>query len=80
MIDSFVTGLPHNVREALDKAARLAEECFAARADDYDRRAQFPAEDFKDLFAAGASSRRRCPPRREGLAWARTEATPSPCG
>jgi alkylation response protein AidB-like acyl-CoA dehydrogenase len=53
MIDSFVTGLPHNVREALDKAARLAEECFAARADDYDRRAQFPAEDFKDLFAAG---------------------------
>ncbi|KAB1140276.1 acyl-CoA dehydrogenase [Streptomyces luteolifulvus] len=40
-------------RAALDRAAKLAAETFAARADDYDRRAAFPAEDFDDLFAAG---------------------------
>lgn len=40
-------------RAALDIAAKLAAETFSARADDYDRRAVFPAEDFDDLFAAG---------------------------
>ena len=40
-------------RAALDSAAKLAAETFSARADDYDRRAAFPAEDFDDLFAAG---------------------------
>lgn len=40
-------------RAALDSAQKLAEETFSARADDYDRRAAFPAEDFDDLFAAG---------------------------
>lgn len=38
---------------ALDRARKLAAETFAARADDYDRRAAFPAEDFEDLFTAG---------------------------
>ncbi|WP_200304664.1 acyl-CoA dehydrogenase family protein [Streptomyces adelaidensis] len=40
-------------RAALDTARKLATETFSARADDYDRRAAFPAEDFDDLFAAG---------------------------
>lgn len=53
MIDSFVSGLPHDIRGALDQAAELAEERLAARADDYDRQAQFPAKDFEDLFTAG---------------------------
>ncbi|MGW0712090.1 acyl-CoA dehydrogenase family protein [Streptomyces sp. NPDC002643] len=40
-------------RAALDIAQKMAAETFSARADDYDRRAAFPAEDFDDLFTAG---------------------------
>jgi alkylation response protein AidB-like acyl-CoA dehydrogenase len=39
--------------ELVGRAARLACEKFAARADRYDREASFPAEDFADLFRAG---------------------------
>lgn len=41
-------------RQALvDRVRELAREKFAPRAAYYDREATFPAEDFKDLFAAG---------------------------
>jgi alkylation response protein AidB-like acyl-CoA dehydrogenase len=39
--------------ELVTRAAGLACESFAARADRYDREASFPAEDFADLFRAG---------------------------
>jgi alkylation response protein AidB-like acyl-CoA dehydrogenase len=39
--------------ELVGRAAELARERFAARADRYDREASFPAEDFADLFRAG---------------------------
>jgi alkylation response protein AidB-like acyl-CoA dehydrogenase len=39
--------------ELVGRAALLACDKFAARADRYDREASFPAEDFADLFAAG---------------------------
>jgi alkylation response protein AidB-like acyl-CoA dehydrogenase len=39
--------------ELVGRAAGLARERFAARADRYDREASFPAEDFADLFRAG---------------------------
>jgi alkylation response protein AidB-like acyl-CoA dehydrogenase len=38
---------------SLERLAELAKDKFAARADDYDRRAAFPKEDFNDLFVAG---------------------------
>jgi alkylation response protein AidB-like acyl-CoA dehydrogenase len=37
----------------LERLARLANDKFVARADEYDRRACFPREDFDDLFTAG---------------------------
>lgn len=37
----------------LERVRVLARERFAARADDYDRRAAFPAADFDDLVSAG---------------------------
>ncbi len=40
-------------RAVLDALAKLAEDTFAARAEGYDRRAAFPAEDFDDLFSGG---------------------------
>jgi alkylation response protein AidB-like acyl-CoA dehydrogenase len=40
-------------RQAVERAAELARERFAERADEYDRRAIFPAADFDDLFEAG---------------------------
>lgn len=40
-------------REVVARTAELAAERFAARADEYDRAAIFPAEDFEDLFEAG---------------------------
>jgi alkylation response protein AidB-like acyl-CoA dehydrogenase len=45
--------LDGNHREFVDRAAALARTSFAARADRYDREAEFPAEDFDDLFRAG---------------------------
>ncbi len=45
--------LSPDTRTAVDRAAQLARERFAARADAYDREAIFPAEDFTDLFEAG---------------------------
>ena len=39
--------------ELVGRAAELARGKFAARADQYDREASFPAEDFADLFRAG---------------------------
>jgi alkylation response protein AidB-like acyl-CoA dehydrogenase len=39
--------------ELVGRAAELARGRFAARADQYDREASFPAEDFADLFRAG---------------------------
>jgi alkylation response protein AidB-like acyl-CoA dehydrogenase len=39
--------------ELVGRAAELARGSFAARADQYDREASFPAEDFADLFRAG---------------------------
>ena len=41
------------VRDALGKAARLAEEALRARADEYDRTATFPKSSFEALFGAG---------------------------
>jgi alkylation response protein AidB-like acyl-CoA dehydrogenase len=43
-------------REYVARVAGLAREKFAPRADDYDRAAAFPAEDFEDLFRAGLSA------------------------
>ncbi|MER6524042.1 acyl-CoA dehydrogenase family protein [Streptomyces sp. NPDC001508] len=40
-------------RAVLATAAKLAADRFAARAEEYDRKAVFPAEDFDDLFAGG---------------------------
>ena len=40
-------------RELIDRARELAMDCFAARAADLDRTAQFPFEDFDDLREAG---------------------------
>ncbi|MFE3649467.1 acyl-CoA dehydrogenase family protein [Streptomyces sp. NPDC059152] len=40
-------------RAVLDAVAKLAEDSFAPRAEEYDRRAAFPAEDFDDLFSGG---------------------------
>jgi alkylation response protein AidB-like acyl-CoA dehydrogenase len=37
----------------VERAAKLARERFAPRADGYDRAAAFPEEDFDDLFAVG---------------------------
>ena len=40
-------------RELIDRARELAMDCFAPRAADLDRTAQFPFEDFDDLREAG---------------------------
>lgn len=40
-------------RAVLGAVAKLAEDRFAPRADEYDRTTAFPAEDFDDLFADG---------------------------
>ncbi|MEE1812383.1 acyl-CoA dehydrogenase family protein [Streptomyces sp. BE133] len=40
-------------RVVLDAVAKLAADNFAPRAEEYDRRAVFPAEDFDDLFSGG---------------------------
>src|SRR5690606_9611734 len=40
-------------RALVERVRTLARERFAARADDYDRRAAFPVQDFEDLLAAG---------------------------
>jgi len=40
-------------QDLINRVARLAREKFAPRADEYDRTATFPAEDFDDLFHAG---------------------------
>ena len=40
-------------QELINRVGVLAREKFAARADEYDRTATFPAEDFDDLFHAG---------------------------
>ncbi len=40
----------------VERAAKLARERFAERADGYDRGAVFPAEDFEDLLAAGLNA------------------------
>ncbi|MFJ1617214.1 acyl-CoA dehydrogenase family protein [Streptomyces sp. NPDC088251] len=40
-------------RGVLDAVAKLAADNFAPRAEEYDRRAVFPAEDFDDLFSGG---------------------------
>ncbi|HEX4812232.1 MAG TPA: acyl-CoA dehydrogenase family protein, partial [Nonomuraea sp.] len=42
-------------RELLDRVKEVARAC-AERADHYDRTAQFPADDFDDLFAAGLNA------------------------
>ena len=40
-------------RELIGRARDLAQARFAPRAQEYDRAAAFPEEDFKDLFQAG---------------------------
>jgi alkylation response protein AidB-like acyl-CoA dehydrogenase len=40
-------------QDLINRVGVLARENFAARADEYDRTATFPAEDFDDLFRAG---------------------------
>lgn len=40
-------------QELMDRAYKLAVECFAPRAAAYDREASFPFEDYADLHAAG---------------------------
>jgi alkylation response protein AidB-like acyl-CoA dehydrogenase len=47
------TLLAADKRDLVDRMRELARERFAPRADDYDRRAVFPREDFDDLVAAG---------------------------
>ncbi|HEX8761930.1 MAG TPA: acyl-CoA dehydrogenase family protein, partial [Pseudonocardiaceae bacterium] len=53
MIGCLGHGLAPGEWAVLEQTVKLAEDVFAARADGYDRRAAFPAEDFDDLFAAG---------------------------
>ena len=48
MIGCLGHGLAPGERAVLEQTAKLAEDVFAARADGYDRRAAFPAEDFDD--------------------------------
>ncbi|HEX8762080.1 MAG TPA: hypothetical protein VF734_19370 [Pseudonocardiaceae bacterium] len=50
MIGCLGHGLAPGERAVLEQTAKLAEDVFAARADGYDRRAAFPAEDFDDLL------------------------------
>jgi alkylation response protein AidB-like acyl-CoA dehydrogenase len=50
---SVLLELSPEARGAVDRAGELAGELFAARADEYDRDATFPAQDFADLFEAG---------------------------
>lgn len=45
---------PEN-RPLIDRTGEVAQQC-ATRADHYDRTAQFPADDFADLFAAGLNA------------------------
>lgn len=45
--------LPPAHRELVTRVATLARQAIAPRADRYDRAAEFPREDFDDLFAAG---------------------------
>ncbi|HEX2163910.1 MAG TPA: acyl-CoA dehydrogenase family protein [Thermoanaerobaculia bacterium] len=45
--------LPPEHRELVARTAELARERFVPRADRYDRAAEFPRDDFDDLFAAG---------------------------
>lgn len=45
--------LADDARPLVERVRVLARERFAVRADDYDRRAAYPVEDFEDLFAAG---------------------------
>lgn len=40
-------------QQLIEPVAKLAQERFSPRANDYDRRAVFPAEDFADLIGAG---------------------------
>lgn len=53
MTRRFDIDLGLSERTILEQTAKLAHDVFAARANEYDRRATFPAEDFDDLFAAG---------------------------
>jgi len=46
-------GLSETGRSLVERAAALATGRFAPRAADYDQRAAFPVEDFRDLFEAG---------------------------
>jgi alkylation response protein AidB-like acyl-CoA dehydrogenase len=46
-------GLDERARKAIERTAELAGGRFAERADGYDRAAEFPKEDFDDLFEAG---------------------------
>ncbi|GAA3613658.1 acyl-CoA dehydrogenase family protein [Nonomuraea rosea] len=48
-------GLDADKQELLHRAGQIARTC-AERADHYDRTAQFPADDFDDLFAAGLNA------------------------
>lgn len=47
-----IVGLNDERKGLLGRVAEVAKEC-ARRADDYDRTARFPVEDFDDIFAAG---------------------------
>ena len=49
----MIHDLSHDHRTLVGRITELARGSFAARADQYDRAAVFPAEDFQDLFRAG---------------------------
>lgn len=46
-------GLTPHEQELVERAGCLAREKFVPRAEEHDRHARFPQEDFRDLFAAG---------------------------
>jgi alkylation response protein AidB-like acyl-CoA dehydrogenase len=52
----MICDLSHEQRGLVGRLAELARGPFAARADQYDRDAAFPAQDFHDLFEAGLNA------------------------
>jgi alkylation response protein AidB-like acyl-CoA dehydrogenase len=52
----MIDDLSHEHRGLIGRLAELARGSFAARADQYDRDAAFPARDFQDLFRAGLNA------------------------
>ncbi|HET9623346.1 MAG TPA: acyl-CoA dehydrogenase family protein [Kofleriaceae bacterium] len=73
-LDTLLADLPSPVRDTLGRAAALAEEVIAPRADDHDRQATFPAESFQALFRAGLLAP-TVPRDFGGLGWGRSDGS-----